>query len=212
MNILRILFVILLISSYLVNASFAKAADLEIICSQDKCSKSTNQPLFSLNDGLWFPGKSISKIISLKSGSNLEQEVNLQNIKNRQQESLGKVLYISFINIKNQRVVWQGSLSSLNNKKSIPLGKIKVDENLDVRVTLTMSNNASLEYQSQKAVFDLTFNFYSDKKDSQERPKSRGHVLGQSVEDFSNQSWISNFSQMIRNLFLKILSMFSFLN
>ncbi|RJQ36901.1 hypothetical protein C4559_04165 [Candidatus Microgenomates bacterium] len=183
-----------------------KAADLEINCSQKECIKSTDQPLFNPEDGLWFPGKSVSKSIILKNSTKTQQEVTVKNNQKHQENDLEGILYLTFKNDKKNNVTWEGSLTKFYSRKSISLGKLKPGQSLEILAGLKMLDVTSLDYQDQKAVFDLTFSFSGDNpKDKLEKKKKA--VLGESTE--KTHPWILNIFSTLQSLLSRIAGIFS---
>lgn len=190
----------------LILVSSVKAADLEINCSQKDCVKSTDLPLFNSEDGLWFPGKSVSKYIILKNSAKSEQEITVKNNQKHNENDLESILYITFRNNRTNKIAWEGSLAKFYNKKSISLGKLKSGQSFEVLAGLKMLNVTSLDYQNQKAVFDLTFSFSGDNpKDKLEKKKKA--VLGESTE--KTHSWFLNIFSTIQLLLSRITGVLS---
>ncbi|MDD2823088.1 MAG: hypothetical protein PHQ59_03320 [Candidatus Daviesbacteria bacterium] len=211
MLIFKFLIAVILTFNFFTLSGLVRAADLEITCSQKECLKSTEQPLFSSNDGLWYPGKSISKIIIIKNEGQTEKEVNLQNSKKYQMGNLENVLNVTLTNNQNKNIIWRGSLKNLNGKKSVSLGKIRANESLELITTLAMAESAPLDFQSQKAIFDLTFNFTADQRASQNRSHEKGNVLGESTVELGDQGLVFKLIQIFQDLLSKFFNLFGFL-
>ncbi|MCL5784241.1 MAG: hypothetical protein M1142_02720 [Patescibacteria group bacterium] len=203
----------MLVFTPLLLTGLVKAADLEISCSgSDKdCSKSTDASLFSATDGLWFPGKTVSKIISLKNDSGADQVISVQGIRRGRRDGLGNVLYLTFANNQTSQIVWQGTLTRLDANKLINLGSLAAGDSLEVKTSLGMLKTASADFENQKTTFDLTFNFRSDseKNNKTEERKNEGRVLGQSTEATPESSWISKIFTAIHGFFSRIFSVFN---
>lgn len=203
---LTVVFVLILSNQIFI--SLAKAADLEITCSQKDCLRSNNKPLFNLDDGLWYPGKFVSKLILLKNSNQTKQEIAILGTQKRQKNNMEEILYMTLANNKLNRIIWEGSLEKFYSKKSISLGNLKSGESLEVNAILRMNKNASLDYQNQKMTFDLTFTFMGDQAKDKPDRKNSG-VLGQTT-DRMNESWISKLFIGFQILLLRIISIFRF--
>lgn len=233
-NTLKIFIVSTLLAfNYLILTGSVKAADLEISCTENKCSKSNDGPLFNPDDGLWYPDRSVSKIILLKNSSKVEQVITLK-INQNEDDYLGKILHLSFVDNKTNQIVWEGDLNNFFKKQTLNLGSIKAGSTLEEKVTLKMDNTDSLDYQDKKTKFNLTFNFSGDKvvniaKDNENQSlnqnkdkekdevrfadENKGSVLGQANDTTvptNQRSWFSNLFQMIGEFFVRIFSFLPF--
>lgn len=143
--------------------ALALAADLNINCPAlpTVCSKSGLDPLFSNSlDGFWYPGKSITKTLSLKNSSPGTREMAIKGTRTSGFSILENVMHISIVG--GTTVIWSGSVADFYGQNKIGMGIFAPGANLNYDFTVFMSSGASDEYQNKQSVFDLTLGFWGD--------------------------------------------------
>jgi len=176
-RLLKILFSFLILSFFLVPQ--AKAADLNIDCpaSPTACSKSGLDPLFSNSlDGFWYPGKSITKTLSLKNSGPETREMAIKGERISGVSILENVMHISIVG--GTTVIWAGSVADLYGQDKIGMGIFAPGVDFDYDFTVSMSSNADDNYQNKETVFDLTLGFWGDPISTPTPTPTPGAVLG----------------------------------
>lgn len=160
-RLLKILFLFLILNFFLVPQ--AKAADLNIDCpaSSAACSKSGLDPLFSNGlDGFWYPGKSITKTLSLKNSGPEMREMAIRGTRTSTPNILENVMNISIVG--GTTVIWNGLVADFYGQDKIGMGIFAPGANLDYNFTVFMSSDADDNYQNRETVFDLTLGFWGE--------------------------------------------------
>lgn len=160
-RLLQILFSFLLLNFFLV--SQVEAANIDVVCpdSSTACSKSSEDPLFSISaDGYWYPGRTITKTINLKNASSQTREMAIRGTRTSTIDILENVMNISIVG--GTTVIWSGSVDEFYGQDKIGMGIFAPDANLDYDFTVSMSSGAGNDYQGKETVFDLTLGFWGE--------------------------------------------------
>jgi len=137
------------------------AVDLDIDCSgTGTCSKTgVADPLFStVNDGYWYPGKTLTKVVNLKNSSLETREMTIKGTRTSTVNILENVMHISIVG--GTTVIWGGSVADFYNKDRVDMGIFNSGASLDYDFTVSMAIDANDDYQNQETVFDLTLGFW----------------------------------------------------
>lgn len=147
------------------------AADMDVVCSASSgCVISGANPLFTTAvDGVWYPGKSITKTFNLKNSGSQTQEMAIKGERISTVNILENVMQISIIN--GTTVIWNGSVADFYGQEKIFMGIFAPGETSNYDFTVFMSLGAGDEYRNKESVFDLTLGFW-------EEPISTSGVLG----------------------------------
>ena len=147
------------------------AADMNVVCSASSgCAISGVNPLFTTAvDGVWYPGKSITKTLNLKNSGSQTQEMAIKGERISTVNILENVMQISIIN--GTTVIWSGSVADFYDQEKIGMGIFAPGEISNYDFTVFMSLGAGDEYRNKETVFDLTLGFW-------EEPISTSGVLG----------------------------------
>lgn len=140
----------------------ASAQTLSIECSSG-CVKKAVDPLFSLeNDGYWYPGRSITKIISLKNSSPHAREMDMRASRTSSPSDLEEVMMIEILNTETGVIVWKGKLRDFYSKNKINMGVLALGDNINYNFKAVMDVNSGNDYQGLESVFNLTLGFWPE--------------------------------------------------
>lgn len=135
----------------------------------DHCDLTGTNPLFSEgNDGVWYPGRTATKTISLKNSTSDSSQMNLRGNRAGSSNILEDVLSISLTPAGGGPVLWSGTLDQFYNAGYIGLGSFSSGASLDYYLTASFDPNANNDYQGISSNFNLDLNF------SQSAPSSDG--------------------------------------
>jgi len=179
-RLLKILFSFLILSFFLVPQ--AKAADLDIDCPAPPpaCSKSGLDTLFSNSlDGFWYPGRSITKTLSLKNSSPETREMAIKGTRTSTVNILENVMHISIVG--GTTVIWSGPVADFYGQDKIEMGTFDSGSSLDYNFTVSMDSTAGDDYQNKETVFDLTLGFWGEPIPTPTPTPVPGVVLGAGV-------------------------------
>ncbi|MBU1322556.1 fibronectin type III domain-containing protein [Patescibacteria group bacterium] len=143
--------------------ALALAADLNIDCpaAPTACSKTGVDPFFSDSlDGYWYPGKSITKTLSLKNSAPETQEMAIKGERTSPESILEEVMHISIVG--GTTVIWSGSVADFYALEKIGMGTFAPGVDFDYDFTVSMSSGADDNYQNKETVFDLTLGFWGE--------------------------------------------------
>jgi hypothetical protein len=163
----------------------ALAANLNIECvgSPSGCSQTGNNPLFSeAQDGLWYPGRELTKTINLKNSSSDTRQMALKATQTSISDDLKQVMSVSLLDSANI-VIWSGTMSDFYNQGGIVMGTFNSGENKDYYFTATMDSAANNDYQGLETKFDLTLGFWGDVVSSPSNPSGHGDGLSDGRSD-----------------------------
>ncbi|MBU1499354.1 fibronectin type III domain-containing protein, partial [Patescibacteria group bacterium] len=125
------------------------------------CSKTGVDPFFSDSlDGYWYPGKSITKTLSLKNSAPETREMAIKGERTSPESILEEVMHISIVG--GTTVIWSGSVTDFYALEKIGMGIFETGANLDYNFTVFMSSDADDNYQNKETVFDLTLGFWEE--------------------------------------------------
>lgn len=158
-NKLLFLTFVLLFAFLFVPKADASVQTLTIDCSSG-CVKSGSDSLFSLaNDGYWYPGRILTKIIKLKNSSSHIQEMNIRAIRTSSVSDLEDVMSIEILNTKTGTRTWIGKLHDFYSQNKINMGDLNPGDSINYNFKASMNINAGNEYQGLESVFNLTLGF-----------------------------------------------------
>lgn len=144
----------------------AFAADLNINCSSG-CTKSGTDPLFSKNlDGVWYPGKEVTKVINLTNSATESKEMTMKANRTSSLSMLEDKIYIEISNPLLFSIIWQGSLANFYNQGKISFGTFAKNQSTDFNFKANMDSNADNSYQGLESVFDLKLGFWQENAQS----------------------------------------------
>jgi len=139
----------------------ALAADLNIDCPAPPtaCSKTGVDPLFSsIDDGYWYPGRTLTKTIKLKNSSPETREMAIKGERTSGVSILENVMHISIVG--GTVVIWSGNVEDFYGQEKIGMGIFAPGVDFDYNFTVFMSSDADDNYQNKETVFDLTLGFW----------------------------------------------------
>lgn len=149
---------------FLLTVASAKAADLSIDCPSESqpCSTAGLTELFSVAaDGYWYPGRTVTKTISLKNSSGQKREMAIRGTDVSLGSDLKNVMQLSID--KNGNEVWTGSVADFYAQEKIIMGEFEsTDPPVDYNFTVSMLPTVGDMYQNKEAVFDLTLGFWGE--------------------------------------------------
>lgn len=149
------IFFLILIAFFLKTDVYA--ADLSVVCSQTSCTKSGIDPLFNqIQDGLWYPGKSLTKTINLKNSASLSKQIAISALRTSQPSNLENVLAVNIPGI------FSGSIEDFYNQSKIYMGTFPPHASKDFEFKVTMDQSANNDYQNKETVFDLKLGFWEE--------------------------------------------------
>jgi hypothetical protein len=154
----------ILLSLFLLAALPTRAADTVVNCSgSGSCSLSGANPLFSSADGLWYPGRSLTKTFTIINSSPDSQLVGLRSSRNGSQSNLEDAMVVSLL---DPTLVWSGSLVDFNQYGEIQLAALNPGTSADFSLTATFKSSAGNDYQNLQTVFDLILGFIAQEQPS----------------------------------------------
>ena len=141
--------IVVLISWLFLWARLIRAADFEV----------SGEPLFSESlDGSWYPGRRVTKTVSLRNSSSEVQVMAVKGERVGVISLLEEVLWLSVADADG--VVWEGKVVDFYALDKIELGAVQPATSADYDFTVTMIKTAGDEYQGKRTVFDLTLGFW----------------------------------------------------
>ena len=163
------LFLLFLIFNLSFFPSLIYAADINIDCpaTPGNCSVTGADPLFSSADGLWFPGRLLSKTINLKNSSNSAQTMSLQANRSLLSAVIPSPLEdADIINISlikpGSFLIWAGDLANFYSAGEIDFGIFPSSAAADYSLAVSMNSSADNNYQDKEAKFDLILGFTTE--------------------------------------------------
>lgn len=140
--------------------------------------------IFTSEDGMWFPGKTVEKSFTIKNKTGYRCSVNNMKLQMKSVEVSGKRLdntevlksqridkfnqamkcTIKYNSGFNKKVIFHGDFKSFaNDGKNIDIEEIPIlnNEEKSFSIDVTMDEAADNSTQGIKAEFDIIFNFYS---------------------------------------------------
>ncbi len=159
------------------------AADMNVSCpiTPSGCSIDGANPLFTTTaDGVWYPGRFLTKTINMKNGGAQIREMALKGTGTSMSDTLKNVMNLSLTSSRGT-VIWSGSLTDFYSQSNINLGIFDSGASLDYNMTVSMNINANDDYQGIQSVFDLTLGFWGDPISTPTSAPTPGVVLGAGV-------------------------------
>ncbi|HUV71560.1 MAG TPA: fibronectin type III domain-containing protein [Clostridia bacterium] len=157
-KLLTLIFSFFILSLFL--APQARAADLDVDCSDSaECSKTGDLLFDSTKDGVWYPGRTLTKTIYLKNSSS---EIRAMAIKGESVPggNLEEVMHISILGGTKQ--IWGGSVTHFYSQEKVDLGIFEPGADFEYDFTVSMSSEADDNYQEQDMSFNLTLGFWGE--------------------------------------------------
>lgn len=158
-----LLAIILFFSFILLFPVSVRAADLNINCSKEPtvCVKDGKDPLFSnIDDGFWYPGKTLTKTINLKNSSLEKREMAIKGERTSSEDILEDVMNISIMG--GTALIWSGSMVDFYNQEKINMGIFDPGVDFDYDFIASMFTEANNDFQNKETVFDLTLGFWGE--------------------------------------------------
>lgn len=189
------------------------AADMAVTCESSACLIDGADPLFTTAvDGIWYPGRILTKTIKIKNDSTQIREMALKGTGNTANDTLKNVMNLSLINSEGA-IIWSGNLADFYNQDNISLGIFDPNTSLEYKMTISMNGNAGDDYQDKQSVFDLTLGFWGEPI-STPTATSTGEVAGAQATETrqNNRRWliipgigliISSFGFYLIRIFMK---------
>lgn len=165
------------------------AADITVTCPESSsCSISGANPLFTtVADGVWYPGRILTKTINIKNSGIQIREMALKGTGTTITDTLKNVMNLSLTS-SGGTVIWSGNLADFYNKTNINLGIFDPGASLYYNMTISMNSSANDDYQGKQSVFDLTLGFWGEPI-STPAVTTIGEVAGTQTEAF-NRRWL----------------------
>jgi len=159
------------------------AANMNVTCpiTPSGCSIDGTNPLFTTTaDGVWYPGRFLTKTINMKNGGTQTREMALKGTGTTVSDTLKNMMNLSLTS-SGGTVIWSGSLTDFYSQSNINLGIFDSGASLDYNMTVSMNINANDDYQGIQSVFDLTLGFWGDPISTPTSAPTPGVVLGAGV-------------------------------
>ncbi len=157
-KILGFLFFIFVFSFLFVGQAFA-LDNLRVECfgNGTSCDMSGTDPLFSSsNDGKWYPGRILTKTITLKNSAAVSRTMAIKGTRVGDFVILEDKMGISIAPLGGGPFVWSGGLKDFYDKDRIELGDFNAGAELTYNFTASMESLANNDYQGLTSTFDLT--------------------------------------------------------
>lgn len=136
------------------------AADLNIKCSETKCSPETIEDFFPETE-IWYPTKTYTKRITISNNSELPSRVSAiahDFIQAKEGADLSKVIQYTIIRESDNEELWTGSLYSFYHSGEVTLIDIlAIDRSATFLFKGEMYSTAGNEYQNTNTQFNLIF-------------------------------------------------------
>ncbi|MCL5784253.1 MAG: fibronectin type III domain-containing protein [Patescibacteria group bacterium] len=159
-KILKVLILVLIGFSFF--PALARAADLNIDCNSSDCTKTGLEPIFSTAlDGVWHPGRIITKTINLKNSGADTSEMAIKGTRVGEAGALEQVMNVS-LSAPEGPVIWAGSLADFYAQDVIRMGVFEPGKDLDYNFTVGMDYGAGNDYQNLQATMDLSVGFWTE--------------------------------------------------
>jgi hypothetical protein len=175
-RLLKFLFSFLILSLFL--APQVKAADLDVDCPAPpaECLKTGDLLFDSSRDGLWYPGRTLTKTVYLKNSS-LEKRAMAIKGERVSESILEEVMHVSIVG--GTTVIWSGKVTDFYGQDKIEMGIFDPGADFNYDFTVSMSPGAGDKYQEQNMGLNLTLGFWGDPIPTPtESPTAAGAVLG----------------------------------
>lgn len=158
-----------------------EAVNLNVECQSSSCAKTGEDPLFSKTlDGVWYPGRSLIKTISIKNSNTDSKNMHLRSSQ-ASEESLKDVMNVEIYN--GSSLIWNGTLKDFLGQK-ISLGTFSPGEIREYSFEMSMEEDADNLYQYSETTFNLTLGFRQEGSDE----NSGGGTSGTSNSPYGNSS------------------------
>lgn len=180
-TIVVVFFFFFCVSPFLI--SKVMAADMVVICSEfSTCSINGADPLFTtVVDGIWYPGRILTKTIKIKNESKQIREMALKGTGNTVNDTLKNVMNLNLTNSKGAKI-WSGNLADFYNQVNISLGIFDPGTSLEYNMAISMNSSANDDYREKQSVFDLTLGFWGEPIPTIQGVQTGGEVAGAEAE------------------------------
>jgi hypothetical protein len=161
------------------------AANLNVECPKSPfgCNVTGDNPLFSKTlDGVWYPGRELTKIINFKNVGSQTREMGIRGAETSLSNDLKQVISVRLLDDANT-MIWSGTLSDFYNQGGIVMGTFNAGENKDYLLKVSMDSNAGNDYQGLETKFDLTLGFWGDVVNPPSNPGGPGDGLSDGRSD-----------------------------
>ena len=182
------LFLLTLIFIYPLSKTYA--SDLNVECNiQTGCIILKNEPLFSnILDGTWYPGREVTKRISIKNSGAETREIRLKT-KETSDGLLREVMYVT-LSKSSGELIWQGKMKDFISQEYI-LGNHDSGEDKEFLLAINMEPTANNSYQNTDISFELALGFKEEAEADSEN-QSNGVDSGDGAESISNSVSVSS--------------------
>ncbi|MGI5828197.1 MAG: fibronectin type III domain-containing protein [Patescibacteria group bacterium] len=146
------------------------AADLTVECSSGNgCSVSGTEPLFGTQDGLWYPGRIVSKTLKLKNAGGQTRTMAIRANRKLPLSLLEQVMHLS-VTQSGGGIIWAGSLQDFYDREKVDMGIYNPGVEQEYAVSASMDSQANNNYQGLSSEFDLTLGFWEEEVEPSPSP------------------------------------------
>jgi hypothetical protein len=182
----KILFLLLFLAFiFILLPKNAYAANLNAECQTSTgCKLTGDNPLFSKTlDGVWYPGRTVTKTINLKNIESIQKKIYLKPKENLNAD-LKQVMSLTITNSEGN-LIWSGSLADFYNQV-INLGNFDTNLNKVITIEVTMDSNADNKYQNLESEFNLSLGFNEENSNSNSNSDSQNESANSSGSSSSS--------------------------
>lgn len=159
---MKLIYLLIFVSLFIFLPGQILAADLNINCLGGvACSKSGIDPLFSVTDGYWYPGRVLTKTLNLNNSSSGVRDMAVKGVRVGSSSILENAMMVS-ITTSGGSLIWSGSVSNFYLQERILLGRFNSGANQDYNLTVSMNNAADNSTQTLTLLFDFSAGFWGD--------------------------------------------------
>jgi len=143
-----------------------EAADLTIDCpSQEsgKCALSGTNPLFTTSDGVWYPGRTLTKSVSVKNsganGKNISFQARRSSLAD---EIFEQAFLVSVTPSDSDTITFGGNLTNFYDKDRISFGAFNSNQTKEFVFQVKMDTNAGNDTKGKESNFNATIGFWEE--------------------------------------------------
>lgn len=176
-----LLLFLFLLSAFIFVAKAQAIDTLTVICSSG-CTISGTDPLFSQSlDGYWYPGRTVTKILSLQNSSGSTKEMAMKATKTSSIGDLEKVMQVVITPSAGGADIYTGSLTDFFNQSKISFGNFNSGPAVNYNFNVAMDASANNDYQNTQVVFAMTLGFWTEEE--KQNPGGPGDGLSDGRSD-----------------------------
>lgn len=146
----------------------AEAADLTIDCpssESSKCALLGANPLFAASDGVWYPGRTLTKSVRVKNSGANGKNISFQARRSSNADGVFEQAFlISVTPLGSNTITFGGNLTNLYDKDRISFGAFDSNQTKEFMFQVKMDTNAGNDTKNKESKFSATIGFWEESK------------------------------------------------